>query len=194
MCKYHGTHRHRIEDCRQLREEVVWLFNEGQLREFLNDRVKNHFREGDANRKNELEEPQHVIRMIIGGVDVPQGPIFKRTKVSITREKWTRDYMPEDTLTFSEEDIEPLSRPHDDALVISILLYKVQVKHVLVDPSSSANIIRSRVAEQFGLLDQIIPASRVLNEFNMTNKTTKGEIILPVNVAGTMQDTKFHVI
>ncbi|XP_070012970.1 uncharacterized protein [Nicotiana sylvestris] len=28
----------------------------------------------------------------------------------------------------------------------------------------------------------------------MASKTTKGEIILPVNVAGTIQDTKFHVI
>ncbi|XP_070049438.1 uncharacterized protein [Nicotiana tomentosiformis] len=35
MCKYHGTHGHRTEDCRQLREKVARLFNEGHLREFL---------------------------------------------------------------------------------------------------------------------------------------------------------------
>ncbi|XP_019260172.1 PREDICTED: uncharacterized protein LOC109238202 [Nicotiana attenuata] len=29
MCKYHGTHGHRTEDCRQLREELARLFNEG---------------------------------------------------------------------------------------------------------------------------------------------------------------------
>ncbi|XP_070040173.1 uncharacterized protein [Nicotiana tomentosiformis] len=29
MCKYHGTHGHRKEDCRQLREEVARLFNNG---------------------------------------------------------------------------------------------------------------------------------------------------------------------
>ncbi|XP_019226548.1 PREDICTED: uncharacterized protein LOC109208393 [Nicotiana attenuata] len=39
MCKYHGTHGHRIEDCRQLGEEVARLFNEGHLREFLSDRA-----------------------------------------------------------------------------------------------------------------------------------------------------------
>nr|XP_016456317.1 PREDICTED: uncharacterized protein LOC107780306 [Nicotiana tabacum] len=48
--------------------------------------------------------------------------------------------------------------------------------------------------EQLGLQDQIVPASGVLNGFNMASETTKGEIILPVNVAGTIQDTKFHVI
>nr|XP_009789037.1 PREDICTED: uncharacterized protein LOC104236743 [Nicotiana sylvestris] len=31
MCKYHGTHGHKTEDCRQLKEEVARLFNEGHL-------------------------------------------------------------------------------------------------------------------------------------------------------------------
>ncbi|XP_070009664.1 uncharacterized protein [Nicotiana sylvestris] len=152
MCKYHGTHGHRTEDCIQLREEVDHLFNEGHLREFLNDWAKNHLRERDA-RKNEQEEPQHVIHMIIGGVDVPQRHVFKRTKVSITREKRTRSYVPEDILSFCEEEAEGISQPHNDALVISILLNKIQVKRVLVDPGSSTNIIRSRVMEQLGLQD-----------------------------------------
>ncbi|XP_070017255.1 uncharacterized protein [Nicotiana sylvestris] len=102
--------------------------------------------------------------------------------------------MPEDTLTFSEEDIEALSQPHNDALVISILLNKVQVKRVLMDPGSSANIIRSRVVEQLGMLDQVIPVFWALNGFNMASETMKGEIILLFNVAGTIQDTGFHVI
>ncbi|XP_070009711.1 uncharacterized protein [Nicotiana sylvestris] len=194
ICKYHGTHGHRTEDCRKLREEVAQLFNEVHLREFLIDRAKNHFRERDANRKNEHEEPQHVIHMIVGGVDIPQGPVFKHTKVSITREKWIRSYVPEGVLSFNDEEAEGISQPHNGALVISILLNKIQVKHVLVDPGSSANIIRLRVIEQLSLQDQIVPASRVLNGFNIKSKTTKGEIILPVNVVGTIQDTKFHVI
>ncbi|XP_070035553.1 uncharacterized protein LOC142175791 [Nicotiana tabacum] len=69
-----------------------------------------------------------------------------------------------------------------------------QVKRVLIDLGSSTNIVRSRVVEQHDLQDQIVPAARVLNGFNMASKTTKGEIILPVNIAGTIQETKFHVI
>ncbi|XP_070013862.1 uncharacterized protein [Nicotiana sylvestris] len=71
---------------------------------------------------------------------------------------------------------------------------KIQVKRVLIDPGSLANIIRSRVVEQLVLQDQIVPAAQVLNDFNMASETTKGEIILLVNVAGTIQETKFHVI
>ncbi|XP_059310116.1 uncharacterized protein LOC132061291 [Lycium ferocissimum] len=37
ICKYHHTHGHRIEDCRQLREEVARLFNLGRLRKFLSE-------------------------------------------------------------------------------------------------------------------------------------------------------------
>nr|XP_016512742.1 PREDICTED: uncharacterized protein LOC107829785 [Nicotiana tabacum] len=59
---------------------------------------------------------------------------------------------------------------------------------------SSTNIIQSRVAEQLGLQDQIVLAVRILNGFNMACEATKGEITLPINSAGTIQETKFYVI
>ncbi|XP_070031725.1 uncharacterized protein [Nicotiana tomentosiformis] len=139
MCKYHGTHGHMTEDCQQLREEVVRLFYNGNLREFLSDRSKNHFRNKDSNKQTEQEEPQHVINMFIGEVHVPQGPMIKCTKVSITREKRTRDYIPGGTISFSDEDAEGIVQPHNDALVISVLINKSRVKRVLIDPGSSAN-------------------------------------------------------
>ncbi|XP_070053352.1 uncharacterized protein [Nicotiana tomentosiformis] len=147
MCKYHGTRRHKIDDFRQLREEVARLFNNGHLREFLSDQAKSHFMNRDSNKQIELEEPQHAINIIIGGVDIPQRPMLKRTKVSITREKWTRDYVSEGTVSFNDEDAEGIVQPHNDALVISILINKSRVKRVLIDPGSLANIIRSMVVE-----------------------------------------------
>nr|XP_009800008.1 PREDICTED: uncharacterized protein LOC104245985 [Nicotiana sylvestris] len=64
----------------------------------------------------------------------------------------------------------------------------------IVVPGSSTNIIRSKVVEHLGLLDQIIPTSRVLKGFNMAGEATKEEITLPVNVSEVVQDAKFHVI
>nr|XP_009766086.1 PREDICTED: uncharacterized protein LOC104217505 [Nicotiana sylvestris]XP_016450068.1 PREDICTED: uncharacterized protein LOC107774913 [Nicotiana tabacum] len=156
ICKYHGTHDHRS---RQLREEVARLFNNGHLREFRNNRAKNHFRYRDSNKQNEQDEPQHVIHMIIGGVDVPQGPMMKRTKVSITREKQTRDYLPKETQSFNDEDTEGIIQPYNDALAISVLMNKTRVKCVLIDLGSSANIIQSNVVEKLNLQDQIVPAA-----------------------------------
>nr|XP_009608398.1 uncharacterized protein LOC104102405 [Nicotiana tomentosiformis] len=71
MCTYHGTYGHMTEDCQPLREEVSRLFNSRHLQEFLRDRAKNHFRNRDSNKQTEQKELQHVINMIIGGVDVP---------------------------------------------------------------------------------------------------------------------------
>ncbi|XP_070045609.1 uncharacterized protein [Nicotiana tomentosiformis] len=132
--------------------------------------------------------------MIISGVDVPQGLMLKRTKVSITREKWTHDYILEGTLSFNDEDVEGIVHPHNNALVISVLINKSRVKRVLIDPGSLANIIRSRVIEQLGLQDQIVLAVRVLNGFNMACETTKGEITLPVNAVRAIEEAKFYVI
>nr|XP_009759463.1 PREDICTED: uncharacterized protein LOC104211990 [Nicotiana sylvestris] len=102
--------------------------------------------------------------------------------------------MPEGILAFSEEDFETLYHTHNDVLVVSFVLNNVQIKRIIVDPGSSANVIRSKVVEQLGLLNQIIPTSRVLNGFNMAGEATKGEITLPINMSGTVQNTKFHAI
>ncbi|XP_059290109.1 uncharacterized protein LOC132043653 [Lycium ferocissimum] len=90
--------------------------------------------------------------------------------------------------------MEGIVQPHNDALVISVLVNKFRIKRVLIDPGCSANIIRWRVIEQLGLLSQIIPTVRVLNGFNMACEMMKGEITLPINTAGTTQQTKFYVI
>ncbi|XP_060183906.1 uncharacterized protein LOC132613724 [Lycium barbarum] len=119
---------------------------------------------------------------------------MKKTKFSITRETRTRNYVPDRFISFNDEDAEGIIQPHNDALVISVLINKTHVKHILIDPGSSANISRWKVVEQSGLLDQIVPVAHVLNGFNMAYETTKGEITLPVNAAGIIQPTKFYVM
>nr|XP_009781672.1 PREDICTED: uncharacterized protein LOC104230538 [Nicotiana sylvestris] len=55
--------------------------------------------------------------MIVGGVNVPQGPIFKRTNLSITREKRTQSYVPEGILSFNDDEAKGISQLHNDALI-----------------------------------------------------------------------------
>nr|XP_009794827.1 PREDICTED: uncharacterized protein LOC104241578 [Nicotiana sylvestris] len=102
--------------------------------------------------------------------------------------------MPEDTLVFSEEDLEAMIELHNNALVISFLLNNTRIKRVLVDPGSSANIIILEVVEQLGLLNQVALIPRVLHGFNMTGEVTKGEITLPIDTSGVIQNTEFQVI
>nr|XP_016442633.1 PREDICTED: uncharacterized protein LOC107768042 [Nicotiana tabacum] len=106
----------------------------------------------------------------------------------------TRERVPEYTLIFSKEDLETMMEPHNNALVISFLLSNTSVKRVLVDPGSTTNIIRSEVVEQLGLLNQVVPIPRILHGFNMIGEVTKGEITLPINTSGAIQNTEFQVI
>ncbi|XP_059285933.1 uncharacterized protein LOC132039474 [Lycium ferocissimum] len=194
ICDYHGTHGHRTDNCRGLRDEVARLLKNDHLREFLSERGRNNYKNRDGNKNVEPEEPQHVINMIIDGVEIARGPVMKRTKFSITRKKRSRDYVPNGFISFSDKEVEGITQPHNDALVIFVLINKTHVKRILIDPGSSANIIRWKVVEQLSMLDQIVPTTRVLNGFNMACETTKGEITLPVNTAGVVQHTKFYVI
>ncbi|XP_060210667.1 uncharacterized protein LOC132637623 [Lycium barbarum] len=121
ICKYHRTHSHRTEDCPQLREEVARLFNVGYLREFLSERAKTHFKNLDSNKQDRPEEPRHVIHMIMGGTDVPIGPVVKHNKIFITREKRIRNGDPDGPITFNDEDMEGIAQPHNDTLVARLI-------------------------------------------------------------------------
>ncbi|XP_060190760.1 uncharacterized protein LOC132620052 [Lycium barbarum] len=128
MCEYHETHGHRTEDCRQLREEVARLLKNGHLREILSERAKSHYQERESYKLAEPVEPQHIINMIIGGTDAPRGPVMKLTKVTVVREKRSRDFMPEDSISFSNEDAEGIIQPHNDALETFDVLRKHNMK------------------------------------------------------------------
>nr|XP_016460373.1 PREDICTED: uncharacterized protein LOC107783859 [Nicotiana tabacum] len=65
---------------------------------------------------------------------------------------------------------------------------------VFVDPGSSANVIRMKVVEQLGLLNQIILTSQVLNGFNMAGEAIKGKITLSVTMSDIVRNTNFHII
>ncbi|XP_060190726.1 uncharacterized protein LOC132620001 [Lycium barbarum] len=177
VCDYHGTHGHRTEDCRQLRDEVAPLLKNGYLREFLSEWTERNYKNREANKQVEPVESQHVIYMIISGAEIPRGPMMKRTKVSTTREKRTRNYVPEGSISFNDEDAEGSIQLHNEALVISVLINKSQVKRILINPGSSANIIRWKVVEQLGLLDQIVPVARVLYESIWRVKIRRGELL-----------------
>nr|XP_009761486.1 PREDICTED: uncharacterized protein LOC104213654 [Nicotiana sylvestris] len=129
------------------------------------------------------------VHMIIGGANVPQGPVSKRVRTSTTEEWSARERLPGEILLFSEEDLEAMMEPHNDALVISFLSYNTRIKRVLVDPGISVNIIKSEVVEQLGLLNQVVPTPRVLHGFNMVGEEMKGEIVLLIDTSGTTQNT-----
>ncbi|XP_070035047.1 uncharacterized protein [Nicotiana tomentosiformis] len=119
--------------------------------------------------------------------------VAKKTKVSITHSKRLREVTEYD-ITFTEEDTDKLLLPHNDALVISLNVLNFKIKHVLVDPGDSANIIQQSVLEQAKLTGSIIPATKLLARFNLASVTTRGQILFHTNADGVMKTTLFEVV
>ncbi|XP_075080767.1 uncharacterized protein LOC107807762 [Nicotiana tabacum] len=91
-------------------------------------------------------------------------------------------------------DADGLIIPHNDPLVISLLIHDSNVKRVLIDPGSSMNIILLRMVNEMRMGDKIVPKERSLFGFDNSTVITKGNIVLTTFVERVIKDTKFQVI
>ncbi|KAK3007626.1 hypothetical protein RJ639_014112 [Escallonia herrerae] len=102
-------------------------------------------------------------------VNLTQGPT-KRTKVSTSL-----------ALEFDDADLDGVSLPHDDALVITLRIDAFQVKRILVDTGSSANIIFEDAFNQMGISsNRVKPIASSLYGFTGASAPVKG--IIPLTV------------
>nr|XP_009779687.1 PREDICTED: uncharacterized protein LOC104228840 [Nicotiana sylvestris]XP_016433442.1 PREDICTED: uncharacterized protein LOC107759938 [Nicotiana tabacum] len=193
VCELHNKHGHRTKDCHQLRKKIAKLLHKDHRQEFSGNRAQVRFQERKVAKKNESNGQRHVIT-ILEGHRYPRELVKRRTNISIAGERRTWEYVPGGAPIFNRKSSETSPQLHNNTLVTSFFIHPFRIKRALVNPGSSTNIIRSRVTKQLGLLDQIMPASRIFDGFNMTIETTKGETILLANTTGTDRNAKSHVI
>ncbi|XP_009618243.1 uncharacterized protein [Nicotiana tomentosiformis] len=138
-----------------------------------------------------------MVNIITGGEEV-NGVIYtaakKTSKISVTHGKRIRQVVEGDNITFDDEDTDGLIIPHNDALVISLLVHDTNVKRVLMDPGSSVNIILLRVVNEMQATGHIIPKDCSLSRFDNSSVVTKGEIILATFAEGVIKDIKFQLV
>ena len=88
-------------------------------------------------------------------------------------------------ITFTDEDVERIHHPHDDAIVITLLIADYTTRRVLVDNGSSADILYYLAFQQMRLgRDQLRPVNSPLVGFDGMKVQPVGTISLSV-VAGT---------
>ena len=80
------------------------------------------------------------------------------------------------TITFSDFDMEGCQHPHDDPLVIRVVIANKTIHKVLVDNGSSANIIFASAFDKMGIgREKLEPVSAYLRGFS-------GEKVLPLGL------------
>ncbi|XP_077250975.1 uncharacterized protein LOC143890252 [Tasmannia lanceolata] len=88
---------------------------------------------------------------------------------------------PENEISFSEADLDGLILPHDDALVVTMLVANWEMKKILVDNGSSADILYYHAFEQMMIgADRLKPANSDLFGFSGEVVKVEGQIELPV--------------
>ncbi|XP_070009726.1 uncharacterized protein [Nicotiana sylvestris] len=141
--------------------------------------------------------PKRTINVISGGKEI-NGVTYtaanKISKVIVAHGKRVRHVLEEESITFDDADADGVLTPHNDALVISLLVHDTNVKRVLIDPGSSVNIILLRVLNEMQAKDKLVPRAHTLSGFDNSSIVTKGEVILTTFTEGVVKDTKFHVV
>ena len=96
--------------------------------------------------------------------------------------------MDELAISFTDEDAERIHHPHDDAIVITLLIVDYTTRRVLVDNGSSADILYYPAFQQMGLgRDQLRPVCSPLIGFGRMKVQPVGTITLPVVVGSYPQ-------
>ncbi|XP_070023282.1 uncharacterized protein [Nicotiana sylvestris] len=114
-CEFHNNHGRKTADCRLLQGEVEHLLKQGYLTALFS------------------EKGEEVNGMTYTATK-------KASKITVTHGKQVRQVLEEDNITFDDADADGELIPHNDALVISLLVHDTNVKRVLIDPGSSVSL------------------------------------------------------
>ena len=197
-CRFHRDHGHDTDKCFDLKQQVENLIKQGKLKSFLGQDHKDEKLKGKAEESSRplLRE----IRVIIGGSSTGQSSKSKKTYLKVVQSVQLSGRSPrtkstdEQPITFTDEDAERIHRPHDDAIVITLLIADYITRRVLVDNGSSADILYYTAFQQMRIgRDQLRLVNSPPVGFSGMKVQPVGTISLPVVVGAYSQQITKNV-
>ena len=185
---YHQDHGHTMEDCRNLWDYLDQLVREGKLKQLLHHssgRLSQASLElwGDASSRL----PLSTINVIFAASGRTGSCPFRVMSVSCSPAEESSS-MPKRAkmgiplvLGFSDEDKVGTIQPYDDALVVMLRIGGYDVKRVMIDQGSAANIMYPDSYRGLNLkLENLTAYNSPLMSFEGKMVVSKCQIRLPV--------------
>ena len=154
-CRFHKDHGHDTDECFDLKQQIENLIRQGKLRNFLGRDHKDEKLKGKV--EESLRPPLEEIRVIIGESSVGQPFKSRKPYLKVVQNVQRSGRSPrtrntdEQAITFTDENAERVHHPHDDAIVITLLVASYTTRRVLVDNESSADILYYPAFQQMRL-------------------------------------------
>ncbi|GAV86579.1 LOW QUALITY PROTEIN: hypothetical protein CFOL_v3_30009, partial [Cephalotus follicularis] len=176
-CRYHRDHGHDTEECRHLTNQIEDLISKGHLHNL------------EMSSTPYLKGSRLVATIICLERPMRQSFIVQQYQHS----KMLKKGGYEEVISFSEADYEGVCIPHDDPVAVTLLVELFTMKIILIDSSSSADILYKHVFDQLSIsTDQLKPVKTPLVDFAGDMVHPLGSINLSV-VAGTTPCTQVQM-
>ena len=194
-CRFHKDHGHYTEDCRDLKEQIEELIRRGKLQQYMKkgDSAKygqkgqhGGFQRDEGHSQPPPQTALGEIKTITGGPTI--GGSFRSLKKLYQRQVNSVHGLPpmkqkrtNPDMCFSEEDARGVKQPHDDPLVIMVMIEGFNTRRVLMDNGSLADTIYLSAFQQLKV-DQkrLRPFDSPLVSFSGDKVYPKGIVTLTV--------------
>ncbi|KAK3039116.1 hypothetical protein RJ639_028862 [Escallonia herrerae] len=195
-CRYHNDHGHTTDNYELLKRAIEALIKRGHLRGYINRRNEEREATPLAGRE-EVQENAGVINTISGGIAA--GGSSGQGRKAYAREVLTtvgpstkkQKIEPAPTISFSDDDMGDTRTPHDDPLVVTLRVENFDMKRILVDNGSSAEVLFSEAFQKMNIPpDRLRKIDTPLYGFSNYLVVCEGIIALPVTVGAPPTQAK----
>ena len=160
-CEFHRDHRHRTDDCIQLRKEIEYLIRRGYLRRYIASEGQDQAQPPPPWQPTptQHQQPLGEIHVVSGGFarggesSSARNAHLRSIRLGEVMEVQAVSKLPrlDTAITFSDSYLGGCQHPHDDPLVIRAVVANKTIHLVLVDNGSSTDIIFTSTFDKMGI-------------------------------------------
>ena len=196
-CEFHRDYGHRMDDCIQLKREIEYLIRRGYLRRFISPEIQPQNQAQNQALAQQPPPPRQTTTQHqhpLGEIHVNSGGFARGGESSLACKAHLRSIRSieieeiqavskqprlDTSITFSDLDLEGCQHPHDDPLVVRVVVANKTVHRVLVDNGSSADIIFASAFDKMSIgREKLDPVNTHLRGFSWDKVLHLGSIQL----------------